>query len=85
MSVIHLSRAARLAVACAAVFSIASTTEAGLPADHPSTRNLKDWQGLPVLSLAVCGDPLVMLESEKTNVLRVLLGEDAEPLQVVGR
>ncbi|KPB13547.1 hypothetical protein AC519_3147 [Pseudomonas savastanoi] len=43
------------------------------------------WHGLPSLDLAVCGDPLVMLESEKTNVLRVLLGEDAEPLQVVGR
>lgn len=85
MSVNHLSRAARLAVTCVAVFSITSTTEAGLPADHAPVRNLDVWQGLPPLDLAVCGGPLVMLKSEKTNVLRVLLGEDAEPLQVVGR
>lgn len=85
MSGAYLSRAARLVVACAAVFSSTSPTNAGLPADHAPVRNVNVWQGLPPLDLAVCGDPLVMLESEKTNVLRVLLGEDAEPLQVVGR
>ena len=82
---VHISRATRLAVACVAIFSINSPSNAGLPADHAPTRDADVWQELPSLDLAVCGDPLVMLESEKTNVLRVLLGEDAEPMQVAGR
>lgn len=82
---VHISRAARLAVACVAVFSINSPTNAKLSADHAPTRDWDVWHALPSLDLAVCGNPLLMLESEKTNVLRVLLGEDAEPLQVAGR
>ncbi len=85
MSRAQIYRAARLAVACVAVFSINIPTNAGLPADHAPTRDWDVWHGLPSLDLAVCCDPLVMLESEKTNVLRVLLGEDAEPMQVAGR
>ncbi|RMM98935.1 hypothetical protein [Pseudomonas savastanoi] len=82
---VHISRAARLAVACVAVLSINGPTNAGLPADYAPARDWDVRHGLPSLDLAVCGDPLVMLESEKTNVLRILLGEDAEPLQVAGR
>lgn len=82
---VSFSRATRLAVACVAVFSITSPTNAKLSADHVPTRIVSIWQGLPALNLAVCVDPLVMLESEKTNVLKALLGEEVEPLQVAGR
>lgn len=81
----HLSRATRLAVACLAVFSVNSPTNAKLSADHVPTGIVSSWQGLPSLDLAVCVNPLVMLESEKTNVLRALLGEEVEPLQLAGR
>lgn len=85
MSRAYLSRAARLAVACVAFFSITSTTEAGLPADHASSRNLDVWQGLPPLDLAVCANPFAFPESDKTNVLKALLGEDVQAMQVAGR
>lgn len=81
MSVSHLSRAARLVVACAAVFSITSPTNAGLPADHAATRNADVWQELPVLDLAVCANPFAFPESDKTNVLKALLGEDNGAVQ----
>ncbi|RMT12414.1 hypothetical protein ALP52_00852 [Pseudomonas amygdali pv. mori] len=85
MTQVRFSGAARFAVACLAVFSITSPTNANLSADHASTQNVDVWQGLPSLDLAVCADPLVMQESEKTNVLKALLGEKVESLQVAGR
>ena len=85
MSRVQVFRAARLAVACVAVFSFTSHTSAGLPVEHAPVRNLDVWKGLPSLDLAVCADPLAMMESEKTNVLKALLGEEVEALQVAGR
>ncbi|RMO65446.1 hypothetical protein ALQ37_200232 [Pseudomonas syringae pv. aptata] len=76
---------ARFAVTCLVVFSVTSTTNAKLLNHHAPARNLDVWQGLPSLDLAVCADPLVMQEFEKTNVLRALLGEDVQLLQVAGR
>lgn len=85
MSRCQLSRAARLVVACVVVFSITSPTNAGLPADHAATRNLNVWQGLPVLDLAVCTNPFAFPESDKTNVLKALLGEDNGTAQLATR
>lgn len=81
----ELSRAARLAVACVAVFSITSPTNAGPPADHAPARNLDMWKGLPPLDLAVCSNPFVFPESDKTNVLKALLGEDNGAVQLATR
>lgn len=80
-----IPRMARLAVMCVVAFSVTSTTNARLLNHSAPVRNLDVWQGLPSLDLAVCADPLVMQESEKTNVLKALLGEDVSPLQVAGR
>lgn len=85
MNRIGISRMTRLAVACVAVFSVTSTTNARLLNHSASMANLDHWKGLPSLDLAVCADPLVMQESEKTNVLKALLGEGVEPMQVAGR
>lgn len=78
-------RATRLAVACLAVYCLTGTTSAKVLKDHAPTRNLSASVALPSLDLAVCTDPPVMQESEKTNVLRALLGEDVESLRVAGR
>lgn len=80
-----IPRMARLAVMCVVVFSVTSTSSARLLNHNVPVRVLDHWQGLPSLDLAVCADPLVMQESEKTNVLKALLGEDTEPMQVAGR
>lgn len=85
MSRVLSFRAARLAVACVAVFSFTSHTSAGLPIDHASVRNLDVWQGLPLLDLAVCANPFAFPESDKTNVLKALLGEDNGSVQVATR
>lgn len=85
MILLSPTRVTRLAVACLAVFCLTGTTSAKVLTDHAPTRNLSVSVALPWLDLAVCTDPLVMQESEKTNVLRVLLGEDVEPLRVAGR
>lgn len=85
MSNVRILSMARLAVTCLVVFSVTSTTNARLLNHSAPTRNLDVWQGLPSLDLAVCADPLVMQDSEKTNVLKALLGEDVSPLQVAGR
>ncbi|KIY17096.1 hypothetical protein RD00_19315 [Pseudomonas amygdali pv. tabaci] len=85
MSRAQIYRAARLAVACVAVFSINSPTNAKLSADHAPTRNLDVWQGLPSLDLAVCANPFAFPESDKTNVLKALLGEDNDPVRVASR
>lgn len=85
MSRVVIPRMARLAVACVVVFSVTSTTNARLLTHSAPMRNLDAWQSLPSLDLNVCADPLVMQESEKTNVLKALLGEDVQPLQVAGR
>ena len=80
-----IPRMARLAVMCVVAFSVTNTSSARLLNHSAPTRDLNHWQGLPSLDLAVCADPLVMQESEKTNVLKALLGEDVSPLQVAGR
>lgn len=82
---VSFSRAAWLAVACVAVFSITSSTNAKLSADHAPVRNVGVWQGLPSLDLAVCANPFDFPESEKTNVLKALLGEDNDPVRVASR
>jgi hypothetical protein len=82
MTLVRFSRAMRLAVACVAVFSINSPTNAELSADHAPTRNLDVWQGPPSLDLAVCANPFVFPESDKTNVLKALLGEGNASVQV---
>jgi len=82
---VHFSRAARLAVACVAVFSINSPTSAKLSADHVPTRIVSSWQGLPSLDLAVCANPFAFPESDKTNVLKALLGEDNGSVQLATR
>lgn len=85
MNRIGISRMTRLAVTCVVAFSVTSTTNARLLNHSAPMANLDVWQGLPSLDLAVCADPFVMQESEKTNVLKALLGEDTEPMQVAGR
>lgn len=85
MTLIRSSRQAGLAMSFLVLCTVSSQPSAKLPADHAPTRNVSIWQGQPSLNLAVCGDPLVMLESEKTNVLKALLGEDLVPMQVAGR
>ncbi|WP_044423301.1 hypothetical protein [Pseudomonas syringae group genomosp. 3] len=82
---VHLSLATRLAVACVAVFSVNSPTNAKLSADHVPTRIVSSWQGLPSLDLAVCANPFVFPESDKTNVLKALLGEDDATVRVASR
>lgn len=82
---VSFSRATRLAVACVAVFSFTSHTNAGLPMEHAPVRNLDVWQGLPSLDLAVCANPFAFPESDKTNVLKALLGEDNGSVQVATR
>lgn len=85
MTRIGISRLSQLAVMSVMVFSVTDTTSAKILNDHAPTRNLSVTVALPSLDLAVCTDPFVMQESEKTNVLRVLLGEDVEFLRVAGR
>ncbi|RMV76455.1 hypothetical protein ALP05_00684 [Pseudomonas caricapapayae] len=85
MNNVRISSVARLAVTCLVVFSVTSTTNARLLNHSAPTRNLDVRQGLPSLDLAVCADPLVIQESEKTNVLKALLGEDVQQVQVAGR
>lgn len=85
MSRVYLSCTARLAVACVAVFSFTSHTNAGLPVEHAPVRNVDVWQGLPSLDLAVCANPFAFPESDKTNVLKALLGEDNGSAQVATR
>lgn len=85
MNRIGISRMTRLAVTCVVAFSVTSTTNARLLNHNAPVRDLDHWQGLPSLDLAVCADPLVMQESEKTNVLKALLGEEVDSMQVAGR
>ncbi|OLY72223.1 hypothetical protein AU074_13695 [Pseudomonas sp. ATCC PTA-122608] len=78
-------RASRLAVACLALFCLTGATSAKILKDDAPTRDLSVSVALPSLDLAVCTNPFVMQESEKTNVLRALLGEDVESLRLAGR
>lgn len=85
MTIIRTSRHAGLAMSFLVLCTVSSQPSAKLPDDHAPVRKVDFWQGLPSLDLAVCADPMVMQESEKTNVLKALLGEDVEPMQVAGR
>ncbi|RMV27206.1 hypothetical protein ALP12_200497 [Pseudomonas savastanoi pv. phaseolicola] len=85
MTQVRFYRAARLVVACVALFSINCPTNAKLSADHAPTRIVSIWEGLPSLDLAVCANPFAFPESDKTNVLKALLGEDNDPVRVASR
>ena len=42
-------------------------------------------RGATAADFDVCQNPFVFRESEKTNVLKALLGEGVHPLQIAGR
>lgn len=81
---IRLPRMAGLAVACVVLCSASSLTSRILKEGAP-VRNLDVSQSLSPADFDVCQNPFMFRESEKTNVLKALLGEAVNPLQIAGR
>lgn len=73
---VRLPRMTGLAVACVVLCSASNLTNA---------RILDVSQSLSPVDFDVCQNPFVFRESEMTNVLKALLGEALNPLQVAGR
>ena len=81
---LHLSRMTGLALSCVVLCSASSLTNARILKEGTSTRNLDVLQSLSPADFDVCQNPFVFRESEKTNVLKALLGEAVSPLHVAG-
>ena len=82
---LHLPRMAGLAVACVVLCSASSLTNARVLKEGVPTRNLDVSQSISPDRFDVCQNPFMFRESEKTNVLKALLGEAVNPLQIAGR
>lgn len=85
MTIIRTSRHAGLAMSFLVLCTVSSQPSAKLPADHAPTRNVSIWQALPSLDLAACANPFAFPESDKTNVLKALLGENVGSVRVASR
>ncbi len=81
---LHLSRMAGLALSCVVLCSASSLSNARILKEGAPTRNLDVSQSRPPADFDVCQNPFVFRESEKTNVLKALLGEAVNPLHVAG-
>ena len=81
---LHLSRMAGLAVACVVFCSASSVTNARVLKEGAPMRNLDDSQSISPARFDVCQNPFMFREAEKTNVLKALLGEAVNPLQIAG-
>ena len=82
---LHLSRMTGLAVACVVLCSASSLTSARILKEGAPVRNLDVSQPISPARFDVCQNPFMFTESEKTNVLKALLGEAVNPLQIAGR
>ena len=82
---LHLPRMTGLALSCVVLCSASSLSNARILKEGAPVRNLDVSQSLSPADYDVCQNPFVFLESEKTNVLKALLGEGVNPLQVAGR
>lgn len=82
---LHLPRMTGLALSCVVLCSASSLSNAQILKDGVPTRNLDVSQSISPADFDVCQNPFVFRESEKTNVLKALLGEGVNPLQVAGR
>ena len=82
---LHLPRIAGLALACVVLCSASSLTNARILKEGAPVRNLDVSQSLSPDRFDVCQNPFMFRESEKTNVLKALLGEAVNPLQFAGR
>ena len=82
---LHLPRMAGLALSCVVLCSASNLTNARILKEGAPTRNLDVSQSISPSDFDVCQNPFVFRESEKTNVLKALLGKGVNPLQVAGR
>lgn len=82
---VRLPRMTGLAVACVVLCSASNLTNARILKEGAPTRNLDDSQPISPDRFDVCQNPFMFRESEKTNVLKTLLGEAVYPLQIAGR
>ena len=82
---LHLPRMAGLALSCVVLCSASNLTNARILKEGAPVRNLNVSQSLSPADFDVCQNPFVFRESEKTNVLKALLGEGVHPLQIAGR
>ena len=82
---LHLPRMAGLAVACVVLCSASSLSNSRIQKEGAPTRNLDDSQPISPDRFDVCQNPFMFRESEKTNVLKALLGEAVNPLQIAVR
>lgn len=81
---LHLPRMTGLALSCVVLCSASSLSNAQILKDGVPTRNLDVSQSISPADFDVCQNPFVFRESEKTNVLKALLGEGVNPLHVAG-
>ncbi len=82
---LHLPRIAGLALSCVVLCSASSLSNARILKEGVPTRNLDVSQSISPADFDVCQNPFVFRESEKTNVLKALLGEGVNPLQIAVR
>jgi len=82
---LHLPRMTGLALSCVVLCSASSLSNARILKEGAPVRNLDVSQSLSPADFNVCQNPFVFRESEKTNVLKALLGKGVNPLQVAGR
>ena len=81
---LHLPRMTGLALSCVVLCSASSLSNARILKEGVPTRNLDVSQSISPSDFDVCQNPFVFRESEKTNVLKALLGEGVNPLHVAG-
>ena len=81
---LHLPRMTGLALSCVVLCSASSLSNARILKEGAPTRNLDVSQSLSPDRFDVCQNPFMFRESEKTNVLKALLGEAVNPLHVAG-
>ena len=82
---LHLPRMTGLALSCVVLCSASSLSNARILKEGAPTRNLDVSQSISPDRFDVCQNPFMFRESEKTNVLKALLGEAVNPLQIAGR
>lgn len=82
---LHLPRMAGLALSCVVLCSASNLTNARILKEGAPTRNLDVSQSISPDRFDVCQNPFMFRESEKPNVLKALLGEAVNPLQIAGR
>lgn len=82
---LHLPRMAGLALSCVVLCSASSLSNARIQKEGAPVRNLDVTQSISLDRFDVCQNPFMFRESEKTNVLKALLGEGVNLLQIAGR